>query len=87
MFPSIQLAGPTQPGPDFIEPAKPTIDEVGQVKGQLELMHSASNQSGVTTAWAGLTSNVPFLLTFRVVGTGTMTPAFGKSDQLMINYH
>ena len=47
----------------------------------------ASNQSGVTTAWAGLTSNVPFLLTFRVVGTGTMSPAFGKSDQLIINYH
>lgn len=47
-----------------------------------------NQQTGVTTAWAGLTSNVPFLFTFFVNGSGTVSPqAFGKSDQVIINYH
>lgn len=46
-----------------------------------------NNQTGTTTAWMGQTSNVPFLLNFFITGSGTISPtAFGKNDQVIINY-
>jgi hypothetical protein len=45
-----------------------------------------SLQSGSTTAFNPQTSNVPFILAFIVSGTGTMSPAFGQTDQVIINH-
>ncbi|MEO6599516.1 MAG: flagellar protein FlhE [Polyangiaceae bacterium] len=47
---------------------------------------SLSTATGVTPTWNGLPSNVPFLLTFTVNGTGTMSPAYGQNDQVIVNY-
>jgi hypothetical protein len=45
-----------------------------------------SLQSGSTTSFAGLYANQPMIYAFGVAGSGTMTPAYGQVDQVIVNY-
>lgn len=43
-------------------------------------------QSGSTTAFQGRNPTSPFFLYYWVAGTGTMSPAYGNSDQVIVNW-
>lgn len=43
--------------------------------------------TGSTAAWAGSSANTPFTFAFKVTGTGSMQPAFGQSDQVIVNWN
>lgn len=46
-----------------------------------------SIQSGSTTAFQGRNPATQFFLYYWVSGTGTMMPAYGNNDQVIVNYN
>jgi flagellar protein FlhE len=42
--------------------------------------------SGSDTSFYGLPANQPMIFAYGVAGTGTMSPAYGQVDQVIVNY-
>lgn len=45
------------------------------------------SQNGISTAFANRSPTSPFFLIYWVTGSGTMSPAYSNSDQIVVNYN